>query len=227
MKRLVLAGVLAALLLPGTPAYATGVTLGGVPVQLRNGTTQVVTVKHGRGYHARAVLWLRSGGGWRRVATAYDARIGYGGLVAPDRRRQGTGATPLGTYDLLSAFGTHPDSTRLAYRRIRAGDYWVEDNGSAYYNRYRNKAQGGFRWWLPVSDANGSERLADYPQQYEYALVTSFNYAARVRYRGAGIFVHVNGRGATAGCVSAPRWFLRRLFATLTPGQHPVVAIGR
>ena len=29
--------------------------------------------------------------------------------------------------------------------------------------------------------------------------MTSYNYAAQVRHRGAGIFLHVNGRGATAG----------------------------
>lgn len=51
----------------------------------------------------------------------------------------------------------------LRYRTVRNGDYWVEDNGSRYYNRYRNKSQGGFRWWLPTSAPNGSERLKDYP----------------------------------------------------------------
>ena len=59
------------------------------------------------------------------------------------------------------------------------------------------------------SGENTSERLQSFPQQYEYAINTSFN-LDQVRHRGAGIFFHVNGRGATAGCVSAPRWFLRR-----------------
>ena len=66
----------------------------------------------------------------------------------------------------------------------------------------------------------------DYPVQYEYSIVTSFN-ARQVRHRGAGIFVHVNGSGATAGCVSAPRSFLRALVARLDPDRAPVVAIGR
>ena len=35
-------------------------------------------------------------------------------------------------------------------------------------------------------------------------MVTDFN-IKQVRHRGAGIFLHVNGAGATAGCVSAPR----------------------
>jgi L,D-peptidoglycan transpeptidase YkuD (ErfK/YbiS/YcfS/YnhG family) len=103
----------------------------------------------------------------------------------------------------------------------------VQDNRSAYYNRYRNKAQGGFRWWLPTRDRNSSELLTDFEREYEYAVVTSFNYRAQVRQRGAGIFLHVNGRGPTAGCVSAPRRFLLTTLATLDPAQRPVIAIGR
>ncbi|MCW2794078.1 MAG: secreted protein, partial [Nocardioides sp.] len=138
------------------------------------------------------------------------------------------GTTPLGTYTLPSAFGTHVRADRwsLPYRKVRPGDFWVEDNASAFYNRYRNQRQGGFRWRLPVTAENGSERLTDYPQQYEYSIVTGFN-QRQVRHRGAGIFLHVNGGGATAGCVSAPRWFLRRAMVHLDPDQVPVIAIGR
>jgi L,D-peptidoglycan transpeptidase YkuD (ErfK/YbiS/YcfS/YnhG family) len=209
----------------GTAAH---VRLGGVTVTLQPGTTQVVTVNHTRGHHARVVLWVQGSDGWERRLQARDGRIGYGGLVAGTRRRQGTGTTPLGSYGLISAFGTHPRRAAwdLSYRRIRGGDFWVEDNASRFYNRYRNQRQGGFRWRLPVSAENGSERLTDYPVQYEYSVVTSFN-RAQVRHRGAGIFLHVNGSGATAGCVSAPRRFLVGALARLDADAHPVIAIGR
>jgi L,D-peptidoglycan transpeptidase YkuD (ErfK/YbiS/YcfS/YnhG family) len=187
-----------------------------------------VTVNHTRGYHARVGFWTERHGRWHRASFARDGRIGYGGLVAPRRRHQGTGTTPLGTVRLISAFGTHAHAASwdLPYRRIRKGDYWVEDNRSRYYNRYRNKSQGGFRWWLPAGAVNSSERLRAFPVQYEYSVVTSYN-REQVRHRGAGIFLHVNGSGATAGCVSAPRAFLRRMMARLDPGQHPVMAVGR
>ena len=212
-----------------TAAAATTVTLDGVTVGLPAAGRQVVTVNHTTGHEARVTLWQRDQQGWHVLARSRDGRIGYGGLVPARQRRQATGSTPLGTFGLLWAFGSHPraDSWHLDYRMVRAGDYWVEDNGSAYYNRYRNKAEGGFRWWLPLSDANSSERLRHYPTQYEYSVVIGFNYATPVRHRGAGIFLHVNGRGATAGCVSAPRWFIQRVMATLDPAQEPVIAIGR
>jgi L,D-peptidoglycan transpeptidase YkuD (ErfK/YbiS/YcfS/YnhG family) len=208
-------------------ATTSTVSLDGVTVRLAPGTSQVVTVNHTRGYHARVSLWRNLSSGWQLVKRARDGRIGYGGLVVGTKREQGTGTTPLGTYRLLGSFGTHPKAAAwdLRYRRIRSGDYWVEDNKSDYYNRYRNKSQGGFRWWLE-SGPNTSERLQDYPTQYEFAINTSFN-RGQVRYRGAGIFLHVNGRGATAGCVSAPRWFMRAMMNRLDPARVPQIAIGR
>jgi L,D-peptidoglycan transpeptidase YkuD (ErfK/YbiS/YcfS/YnhG family) len=221
----------AALLLSVAPAQAKvhHRHLGGVRVALHRDTRQVVTVNHTSGYHARVVLWVKRNGDWRRVDVARDGRIGYGGLVAPRQRVQGSGTTPLGTVRLISSFGRHARDSDwdLPYRRIRKGDYWVEDNRSAYYNRYRNKRLGGFRWWLPSGNVNSSERLLDYPVPYEFSVVTSYNYAAQVRHRGAGIFLHVNGSGATAGCVSAPRAFLRRTLWRLDPDRHPVMAVGR
>jgi len=210
------------------PAHADA-TLDGVSAHTTKRTTQVVTVKHTRGWHARVTYWTRDPGGpWEARRQVTDGRTGYGGLVRAAYRHQGTGTTPLGTFRLPSFFGTHEqsDAWRLPYRRIRTGDYWVQDNASDYYNRYRNKAQGGFRWWLPSSDTDSSERLTDFPVQYEYSVVTSYN-LDQVRHRGAGIFLHVNGGGATAGCVSAPRAFVRHLMWRLDPADVPVMAVGR
>jgi L,D-peptidoglycan transpeptidase YkuD (ErfK/YbiS/YcfS/YnhG family) len=221
--------VVTALAAPAAPAVAADhVTLGGVRVALHPHTRQVVTVNHSRGYHAHVAFWVQRGHSWTRVYDVPDGRIGYGGLVAPTTRVQGTGTTPLGTVRLISAFGRHPrgDGWDLPYRRIHRGDYWVEDNRSSYYNRYRDKAQAGFRWWIPASETNSSERLTDFPVQYEFSIVTSYNHD-QVRHRGAGIFLHVNGSGATAGCVSAPRPFLRRMMWRLDPAEVPVLAVGR
>jgi L,D-peptidoglycan transpeptidase YkuD (ErfK/YbiS/YcfS/YnhG family) len=219
--------VLPAALVPASAASATTVRLDDVTVALQPGTTQVITVNRTRSWHARVTFWRLTAAGWQAVQRTANGRIGYGGLVVGTQRRQGTGTTPLGTYRLLGSFGTHVRKAAwdLPYRTIRRGDYWVEDNRSAFYNRYRNKSQGGFRWWLR-SGENTSERLTDYRRQYEYAVNTSFN-RDQVRHRGAGIFLHVNGRAATAGCVSAPRAFLRGAMARLDPARVPVIAIGR
>jgi L,D-peptidoglycan transpeptidase YkuD (ErfK/YbiS/YcfS/YnhG family) len=57
-------------------------------------------------------------------------------------------------------------------------------------------------------------------------LVIAYNYDRPVRGRGAGIFLHVNGRGATAGCVSVPADAMRRILRWAEPGRRPHIAIG-
>ena len=224
MKRLLVTLLLAAATIFTVPtaAHAEPVELGGVRVDLRPGTSQVVTVDH------TVSLWRMTAAGWKRQLTSRDGRTGYGGLVRGERRVQGTGTTPLGTYGLTSTFGTHGADARalLPHHRIRRGDFWVQDNRSAFYNRLRNQRDGGFRWWLPSSHPDSSERLTDYRRQYEWSIVTDFN-VEQVRHRGSGIFLHVNGRGATAGCVSAPRRTIRALVRLLDPARVPVIGIGR
>lgn len=239
MKQLLVLVLLAGLLLvapAATPATAPSATaaagrtvvLDGVKVKLRPRTRQVVTVNRTRGWHARVTFWGLKQGRWRRQFTAHDGRIGYNGLVRPRRRVQGSGKTPLSTFRLPWAFGMHPQRKAWdpSYRKVRRHDYWVLDNQSRHYNRYRHRSQGGFRWRLGAGHPDASERLRDYPQQYEWAVVTSFN-SQQVRRRGGAIFLHVNGSGATAGCVSAPRWFLKRTMRRLSAGRVPVIAIGR
>jgi L,D-peptidoglycan transpeptidase YkuD (ErfK/YbiS/YcfS/YnhG family) len=217
---------------PAAPVQAArtpdSVRLGGVTVKLREGTRQVVTVNQRRGHHATVRFWTRTPSGWTQAFGTRHGRTGYGGLVRASERVQGSGKTPLGTFRLPFAFGRHAqrDAWDPSYRRIRQGDYWVLDNRSDHYNRWRNRTQGGFRWRLSSSSPNASERLQSYPSQYEYAVATSFN-RRQVRHRGGAIFLHVNGDGATAGCVGAPRTFLQRTLRALDQGSVPVIAVGR
>ncbi|MBA3720423.1 MAG: hypothetical protein H0W95_09120 [Nocardioidaceae bacterium] len=238
-----LAGVVCAAALLGTPAeaatrpaaQATAATnaadrtirLGGVRVNLRANTRQVVTVNHRVGWHANVRMWTKDGDRWRRTFTARDGRTGYGGLVRGPDREQGTGTTPIGSYSMTESFGIarQPRGTDLRFHRVRPGDYWVQDNASRWYNTLRNRHKGGFRWRL--DGYNSSERLKDYPGQYRWSVVVDFNRPTPVRHRGSGIFLHVNGRGATAGCVSTPKWFMRKAMKRLDPGKHPLIAIGR
>lgn len=208
-------------------AGARTVVLDGVSVRLRRGTTQTITVRHTHGWHARVTLWSRNrqgaeAGQWRRVRASSEARTGYGGLVVGKRRRQGTGTTPLGTWRLTSTFGTQQRRSdwSMQHRRIRSGDFWVQDNASRHDNTYRNQRAGGFRRWLPTSHPESSERLSDCGRVYEHVVVLDYN-AEQVRRRGSGTFLHVNGSGATAGCVSAPRGWMRAALRRLDPDRAP------
>ncbi len=126
---------------------------------------------------------------------------------------------------MTEAFGISPDpGTAMPYHLVTSDDWWVEDNNSAYYNEMRGASQGGFA--VTTSGVNGSEHLVTFTTQYRYVVVINFNRPPNaVRYRGAGIFLHVNGTGSTAGCVSVPLSTMVSIIDWLDPAQHPRIAI--
>ena len=198
--------------------------LAGIPVSVPASQRTVTVVNGTGGSFATVSFFVRtdSACGFAQAFGDTGGRVGYGGISDGATRQQGTGTTPTGTYTMTEAFGLAADpGTRLLYRPAGVGDFWVEDNNSAYYNSFRNEAQGGFDATLPLSDPNGSERLTDYPGEYAYSIVVNFNRAPdrRTPYRGAGIFVHVRGNGATAGCVALSQSEILTMLAYLRPGD--------
>ncbi|HYP43586.1 MAG TPA: L,D-transpeptidase family protein [Propionibacteriaceae bacterium] len=203
--------------------------LDGVRTWIARTQRSVTIVNQTSRSHARVSFWVRTHSrcSLSRLFLTRSGRIGYGGTVAATKRRQGSGTTPLGTFTMTEAFGNGPaPKVWLPYHRVRTGDYWVGDNASRYYNSLRNKKSGGFRYWLPSSRANSSEYLPSYGRQYRYSVVINFNRApqSRVRYRGTGIFLHVKGRGATAGCVAVTAAQMRTVLAHLKPGDRITIA---
>ncbi|MYT69422.1 MULTISPECIES: L,D-transpeptidase family protein [unclassified Streptomyces] len=187
------------------------------------GGSQLITAEAPRASSTSGtVTWWdrRSDGRWVKAGSA-PARFGAKGLVAGSGREQGTNTTPAGLYDLPFAFGTRaaPGGTSVTYRRVRDSSWWCQDNRSRSYNRWTQPRPADCR-------ASESEHLADYGTQYAHALVIGFNYDRPVRGRGAGIFLHVNGRAATAGCVSVPKDAMRRILTWVRPGRAPHIAIG-
>ncbi|MFF1629771.1 L,D-transpeptidase [Streptomyces sp. NPDC058246] len=186
------------------------------------GGSQLITAQAPRAGSTSGTVtwWDRRDGHWVKAGSA-AARFGGKGLVEGGSRRQGTNTTPTGLYDLPYAFGIKaaPGGTRPPYRRVHQDSWWCEDNRSRSYNRWTEPRPGDCR-------ASESEHLISYGTQYAYALVIGFNYERAVRGRGAGIFLHVNGRGATAGCVSVPGDAVRRILAWADPVRRPHIAIG-
>ncbi|MGP4003652.1 L,D-transpeptidase family protein [Streptomyces sp. 8N706] len=186
------------------------------------GGTQLITaVAAGTGSTTGTVTWWQQRKGrWVRAGSS-PARFGAGGLAEGRSRLQGTSTTPTGLYGLPFAFGTAeaPPGASYPYRRITGESWWCQDNASTSYNR----------WVEPLPRdcaATEAEHLASYPVQYARAMVIDFNYAHPVRGRGAGIFLHVNGRGATAGCVSVPAGAMSAILAWADPAARPHIAIG-
>jgi L,D-peptidoglycan transpeptidase YkuD (ErfK/YbiS/YcfS/YnhG family) len=184
----------------------------------------VVSASSWRSTTGVARLYIRSGSRWRLVAT-WAARLGYSGLVPGTRRVQGTGKTPAGVYPLTTAFGiaSNPGSS-LPYTRVNDDQWWVEDRTSAYYNQMRRASLGGFH--VTTAGYNGSEHLARMGSQYDHVVVIDFNRRHPVVGRGAGIFLHSFGTGATAGCVAVSHAHMTSIMRWLKAPLHPRIIIG-
>lgn len=184
--------------------------------------------------------WRRPAGGeWVLVHGPVSVVLGYSGWVRAADRKQSTGTTPAGVFSLPSAFGRLADpGAGLVYRQFDGNDWWpYEPRDPATYNVYQFHKAASTRW-----RADYSEHLADYPDQYAYAIVVGFNLPSGVHYsavrdqrvardradtsRGGGIFLHVADDGLTAGCVAMPRSDVRWLIRWLNPQRHPRVAMG-
>lgn len=204
--------------IPGAARYD-----GLIPASVRQ--VIVVTAPRWRSTTGTVLLYQRSGSGWKRIAS-WGARLGYGGLVVGTRRVQGTGTTPAGAYRITQAFGRLSDpGTLLPYTRVGRDHWWVEDRRSAYYNQMRLGRQGGFA--LRTTGYNASERLWYMGAQYNYAAVVDFNRPNPVVGRGAGIFLHALGTGATGGCVAIRADRMRLTLRWLKPDQHPMIIMGQ
>ncbi|MFD4026878.1 L,D-transpeptidase [Streptomyces sp. NPDC058576] len=225
-RSLVTAAVLLALAgsLGAGPADASATDVPPLPDRLADtgGGSQLITAEAPDAGSTTGTVtwWERRGGRWAEAGSA-SARFGANGLTEGATREQGTSTTPTGLYDLPYAFGIEdaPAGTTYPYRKVNEESWWCQDNASNAYNRLVEPRPADCR-------AAEAEHLVSYGTQYARALVIGFNYEKPVRHRGAGIFLHVNGRGATAGCVSVPAEAMAEILAWADPEREPHIAVG-
>ncbi|WP_225803166.1 L,D-transpeptidase [Streptomyces sp. NK15101] len=185
--------------------------------------TQVITVK-AAGSYATVTAWQKDSSGWKAQFSTSAGRVGSNGVVDGATRTQSTYTTPSGTYTITEGFGVESSGTAMPYTKVDDRHWWVQDPESKFYNQMHTAEGADFP--LTESGERGSEHLVNYPTQYAKALVINFNRWPAVPGRGAGIFLHVNGSGATAGCVSVPRATMDRFMGWVKPSANPRIAIG-
>ncbi len=143
-----------------------------------------------------------------------DARAACGrGGVRVDKR-EGDGASPAGTFPLLSAL-YRPDRlpvprTELKLAPLQPDHLWVDDPEDASYNRLVT---------LPYP-ARG-EALWRQDDLYDIVVVIGYNAFPVVPGAGSAIFLHVARRdfAPTAGCIAVARDVLVSVLDSLGPGS--------
>lgn len=151
---------------------------------------------------------------WGKHAT--PCAIGKGGVKPEADKREGDGATPLGSYPLRWVYfrpdRVPPPATQLPIRGLCRRDGWCDDPQSPAYNR-------------PIAlpcDAS-AEALWREDGLYDLIVVLGHNDAPAHPGLGSAIFLHCckyDDTGAmkpTLGCVAVPRETLADILKACTP----------
>jgi L,D-peptidoglycan transpeptidase YkuD (ErfK/YbiS/YcfS/YnhG family) len=141
------------------------------------------------------------------------AAVGRSGVKAD--KREGDGATPAGTYPLVSILyrpdRVAPPRSQLAAKPLAPSDGWVDEPGDANYNRPVT---------LPYPAS--AEPMWREDDLYDALVVIGYNMAPVIPGVGSAIFLHIAAPdfAPTAGCIAVGKDVLLALLPLLGPGSN-------
>jgi L,D-peptidoglycan transpeptidase YkuD (ErfK/YbiS/YcfS/YnhG family) len=157
-----------------------------------------------------------SGGHRVAVFGPWTVRVGFNGIAAPGKKREGDGRTPSGSYGFSFFFGVQRDrGFAFPFRHAYRYDFWDDDPSSPRYNEWVDARK---------HDPGAAPEAMHQVPAYDYSAVIAYN-AARTPGLGSAIFLHVGTGSATAGCISLPQARLIKIMRWLRPRGHPRITI--
>lgn len=173
-------------------------------------TKQVIIVKYEGGSNAALSFHQKGSDGiWSQVLSTY-AYLGWNGI---NKQKEGDGKTPVGTFDIKSAFGIKANpGTSLPYTKVTDTMYWCGDR--AYYNTLVDVSK--------VKHNCSGEHLKRYTGYYNYSMVIDYN-SECVYGKGSAIFLHCAVKKNTGGCVAIPESKLITILKKAKPGIKIVI----
>jgi L,D-peptidoglycan transpeptidase YkuD (ErfK/YbiS/YcfS/YnhG family) len=148
---------------------------------------------------------------------ATRAACGWGGVRAD--KREGDGASPAGTFPLVSAFyrpdRLPPPQTGLPLTALAPDQGWVDDPTDPNYNRL-----------VTLPYLAGHEDLWRADGLYDVIVVIGYNTGPVVPSAGSAIFLHVAAPdfAPTEGCIAIAKPVLVSLLGLLGPGSTITIA---
>lgn len=142
---------------------------------------------------------------------------GYHGMAVD--KKEGDRRTPVGNYGFVTAFGILPDpGSRMPYKQLDDGDFWVDDSSSPYYNQMVNTKEVAWNW-------NSAEELMRIAPAYHYVLALDYNTAERIPGKGSAIFLHgIDPKKTwTEGCIAIPQERVKQLIQELDSTARIVI----
>lgn len=131
--------------------------------------------------------------GCRFMGRQFPCSIGKAGMST--RKREGDGATPVGTHRLVGMLYRPDRMARPADWALPVGpmDLWSDDAGHEDYNLM-----------VCAPYPHSHERLCRADPLYDLVILTDWNWPFAVKGRGSAIFIHAwrKPRHPTEGCVA-------------------------
>lgn len=188
--------------------------------KLKNQAEQMIVVKSSQSQKTSATLqtYEKQNGQWVAKTSPVSALIGKAGT---GKTREGDGKTPVGTYELGTAFGwgSKPAGMKYSFKPVTKNDYWVDDVRAKEYNQ-----------WVRYT-GNPSSKWASFEKLhqplYKYGVVIRYNEDPIVKGEGSAIFLHLKTTATryTLGCVAIDEQHLVKILKWLDPTKNPILVI--
>ena len=178
---------------------------------------QAIVVDGQEGFRATVTYYKKqSDGSWEQE---FSVPAIYGRNGGTHDKTEGDGKTPFGAYRFTMAFGTkeNPGSI-LPYHQLTSNDFWVDDPGSAYYNRLVDVSQ-------TVRDWDSAEDMSRQGVSYNYGLALNYNEDCTPG-KGSAIFLHCytkSNDSGSAGCIRIPEDNMRQLIQSVDANTRIVI----
>jgi L,D-peptidoglycan transpeptidase YkuD (ErfK/YbiS/YcfS/YnhG family) len=191
-------------------------------IDSRKGVNQVVSVTGKAMSDTKVTIqtYEKKQGEWRRALKKMEGVIGKNGFTKS--KKEGDGKSPVGIYSFGTSFGsgTKPTGMKMGYKKTTKYDYWIDDQTSNDYNKWKTyKGNPAVKW-------KSFERMNH--ELYKYGAVINYNTNPIIKGKGSAIFLHV-WRGdtkPTAGCTATAEKNVLNLLKWMDPVQKPHIAMG-
>ncbi|GAB6257223.1 L,D-transpeptidase family protein [Peribacillus sp. N1] len=188
----------------------------------RKGVKQVVSVTGKAMSDTKVTIqtYEKKQGEWRRALKKMEGVIGKNGFTKS--KKEGDGKSPVGIYSFGTSFGsgTKPTGMKMGYKKTTKYDYWIDDQTSNDYNKWKTyKGNPAVKW-------KSFERMNH--ELYKYGAVINYNTNPIIKGKGSAIFLHV-WRGdtkPTAGCTATAEKNVLNLLKWMDPVQKPHIGMG-
>ncbi|CAK6479025.1 L,D-transpeptidase family protein [Peribacillus castrilensis] len=188
----------------------------------RKGVNQVVSATGKSMSDTKVTIqtYEKKQGEWRRALKKMEGVIGKNGFTKS--KKEGDGKSPVGIYSFGTAFGseTKPAGMKMSYKKTTKYDYWIDDQTSRDYNKWKTyKGNPSVKW-------KSFERMNH--ELYRYGAVINYNTDPIIKGKGSAIFLHI-WRGdtkPTAGCTATAERNVLSLLKWMDPVQKPHIVMG-